>query len=53
MHTLYAEQGMGQLRAFVDWVPRLLFLLVAALVAYVVITFWMGHFKSIGDAMSL
>lgn len=53
MHTLYAEQGMSQLRAFVEWVPRLLFLLVAALVAYVVITFWMGYFKTIGDAINL
>jgi hypothetical protein len=40
------------MKAFVDWLPRVLFLGVACLAGYVVIRFWLGYFQTISDAIN-
>jgi type IV pilus assembly protein PilC len=52
LRVLYFEQGMDRLQAFVEWLPRVLFLLVACLVGYVVIRFWLGYFASISETLN-
>jgi type IV pilus assembly protein PilC len=47
LYTHYQEEGSHKLQAFAQWMPRLIYGLVAALVAYNVIKFWTGYFNQI------
>ena len=51
MHQYYQEEGARKLRAVFRWTPMAIYLGVVFMIAYRVVTFWMGHFKDIGDAM--
>jgi type II secretory pathway component PulF len=42
LYTHYQEEGTFKLHAFAQWMPRLIYGLVALLVAYNVIQFWLG-----------
>lgn len=52
LRVLYFDQGMGRLKAFVDWLPRVIFAVAACVAGYVVIRFWLGYFQTISDAVS-
>jgi len=47
LYTHYQEEGSHKLRAFAQWMPRLIYGLVAIMVAYNVIQFWVGYFNQI------
>jgi type IV pilus assembly protein PilC len=51
VHLLYQEEGTRKLHTFAQWTPRLIFFLVAMLIAYRVVTFWLGYFQQIGNVM--
>lgn len=51
LHALHLDEGTSQLKAFVEWMPKLIFFLVAGLVAYVVIKFYVGYFAAVGKAI--
>jgi type II secretory pathway component PulF len=42
LNRLYNEDGTRKLNAFATWMPRLIYMLVALLIAYEVIQFWTG-----------
>ncbi len=46
LYAHYQEEGSHKLQMFAQWMPRLIYGLVAALVAYNVIKFWTGYFAS-------
>jgi type IV pilus assembly protein PilC len=50
LHIYYQEEGSRKLHALAQWTPRAVYLIVALLIAYRVITFWMGYFKDIQNA---
>ena len=50
LHEYYQEEGTRKLRALAQWVPRLIYLLVALGIAYKVVQFWSGYFQNIGAA---
>jgi type IV pilus assembly protein PilC len=50
LHGYYQEEGSRKLRALAQWTPRMIYLLIALLVAYKVVHFWTGYFKQIQDA---
>src|SRR5207237_4837547 len=50
LHTYYQEEGSRKLHALAQWTPRAVYLMVALMIAYRVIQFWIGHFKDIQDA---
>jgi type II secretory pathway component PulF len=52
LHTLYQDEGERQLKAVAEWTPKLIFLIVAMVVAWQVIRFWTGYFDRIGDAIN-
>jgi type II secretory pathway component PulF len=52
LRDLYFDSGMARMKAFVDWLPRVLFLGVACLAGYVVIRFWLGYFQTVSDAIN-
>lgn len=47
LYAHYQEEGSHKLQAFAQWMPRLIYGLVAAMVAYNVIQFWTGYFNQI------
>jgi type IV pilus assembly protein PilC len=47
LYAHYQEEGTHKLQMFAQWVPRLIYFLVAGLVAYNVIKFWTGYFQQI------
>jgi len=47
LYMHYQEEGTLKLQAFAQWMPRLIYGLVAAMVAYNVIQFWIGYFNQI------
>jgi len=48
----YLEEGTRKLRAVAQWTPRLAFLLVALVIAYKVIGFYMGYFKTLSEVLN-
>jgi len=49
LYTHYQEEGTHKLNMFAQWVPRLIYALVAGFIAYYVIKFWTGYFQQIND----
>jgi type IV pilus assembly protein PilC len=47
LYSHYQEEGTHKLQAFTQWMPRLIYALVAAMIAYYVIQFWVGYFNQI------
>ena len=50
LQTYYHEEGSRRMHLLAQWVPRAVYLLVALLIAYKVISFYSSYFKQIGDA---
>ena len=47
INRIYNEDGARKLNAFTTWMPRLIYMLVALLIAYEVIHFYLGYFNEI------
>ncbi len=49
LYAHYQEEGTHKLQAFAQWTPRLVYLIVAGVIAYKVITFYTGYFQQVND----
>jgi type II secretory pathway component PulF len=49
LYAHYQEEGTRKLYAFAQWMPRLLYMLVAGIIAYKVVSFYLGYFQQIND----
>jgi type IV pilus assembly protein PilC len=47
LYAHYQEEGTHKLQMFAQWLPRLIYFLVAGMVAYNVIKFWTDYFQQI------
>ena len=47
LHVLYQEDGTRKLQAVVEWTPRLVYLCVALIIAYRIVSFYLGYFGEI------
>jgi len=50
LHQYYQEEGTRKLHAVAQWTPRLLYLIVALIIAWRIVNFYTGYFKQIQDA---
>ncbi|HEY5913434.1 MAG TPA: type II secretion system F family protein [Verrucomicrobiae bacterium] len=50
LHHYYQEEGTRKLRAFAQWTPRLLYLVVVLLIAWFIVRFYVNYFRQIGAA---
>ena len=50
LHQYYREEGTRKLHAVAQWTPRLIYLIVALLIAWRIIGFYTGYFKQVQDA---
>ncbi|MGA2030054.1 MAG: hypothetical protein ABSG87_08285, partial [Verrucomicrobiota bacterium] len=49
LYSYYNEEGTRKLHAFAQWTPRLVYCIVAGIIAYKVITFYTGYFQQVND----
>ena len=49
LHRYYSEEGTRKLESFAEWTPRLIYGIVAGIIAYKIISFYSGYFHQIGD----
>jgi type IV pilus assembly protein PilC len=47
LHKYYNEEGSRKLQSFAQWVPRLIYGIVAAVIAYKIVQFYSGYFSQI------
>ena len=47
LNRLYNEDGTRKLHAFAQWTPRFVYMLVALMIAYKVVQFYLGYFSQI------
>lgn len=45
LHRYYQDEGARKLQAVAQWLPRFFYLVIAALIAWKVFSFWMGYFE--------
>ena len=51
LQTYYHEEGSRKLHLLAQWFPRFIYLMVAALVGFKVISFYTGYFNQLNDIM--
>jgi type IV pilus assembly protein PilC len=49
LYSYYNEEGTRKLHAFAQWTPRLVYLIVAGIIAYKIVTFYTGYFQQVND----
>jgi type II secretory pathway component PulF len=47
LHRYYNDEGNRKLQVFAEWTPRVIYGIVAAIIAYKIIQFYTGYFKQI------
>ena len=47
LHGYYQEEGSRKMHALAQWTPRLVYLLVALVIGYKVVSFYLGYFQQI------
>lgn len=53
LHFLYQEQGTHKLHMVAQWLPRLVYLLIALMIAFKVISFYQDYFNKINAATEM
>jgi type II secretory pathway component PulF len=49
MRQYYQEEGTRKIKTAITWYPMLVYLLVAGMIGYFVITFYMNYFQQINS----
>jgi type II secretory pathway component PulF len=52
LHRHFQDEGSRKLQLVARWFPMLLYLIVVLVIAYQIIMFWSGYFRSIGEIMN-
>jgi type II secretory pathway component PulF len=47
----YQDDGTRKMRALAQWLPRLVYLVIALRIAFQVVSFWQGYYKGLGEAL--
>jgi len=51
MQRLYQERGVGQFRAIAEWLPKIIYLIIMFVIAWSILSFYIGYFGRIGDVL--
>ena len=52
LHRLYEEEGTRKLHLFAHWVPRLVYFAILLVIAWNIVSFWMGYFQQVNNAIN-
>ena len=53
LREYYDAEGARKLHLLAEWMPRLVYYLIAGAIAWKVLQFWMGYYQQLGDALNL
>lgn len=51
MHNYYQTEGSRRLRAFCQWVPRIIYIIIVVYIAYRILSFYMGYFGQLQQVL--
>jgi type II secretory pathway component PulF len=51
LQRYYQDQGSRQLKAFSQWVPKIIYLAIVLMIAYRVVSFYSGYYRKVGEVM--
>lgn len=51
LHRLYLESALTKLRALAQWVPRIIYLIIVAVLALQIVSFWTRYYNQIGSVL--
>ena len=51
MHHYYQNEGSRKLRAFCQWVPRVIYIIIVVYIAYRILSFYMGYFGQLQQVL--
>lgn len=52
MQKYYLAEGERKLEAVAQWTPRIIYLMIAGLIAYKILSFWTGYFQQVGEVIN-
>jgi len=51
LQKYYQEQGSRQMKAFSQWVPKIIYLAIVLMIAYQVVSFYTGYYRKVGEVI--
>lgn len=51
LHEMYQEESTFKLRLLAQWFPRLVYLGIVLVIAWRIVSFWMGYFNQLSDVL--
>ncbi len=51
LHQYYQEEGTRKIHAVAQWVPRIIYLIIALFIGYRIISFYAGYFGELNRVM--
>ena len=51
LRIYYQEEGSRKLRALAEWTPRVVYLVIALMIGWRVISFYMGYYSQLGEVL--
>jgi general secretion pathway protein F/type IV pilus assembly protein PilC len=51
LRAYYQEEGTRKLRALAEWTPKLIYLAIALMIAWRVVSFWAGYYGQLSDVL--
>jgi type II secretory pathway component PulF len=52
LRVYYREEGTRKLRALAEWTPRLVYFAIVLMIAWRVVSFWMGYYGQLNDVLN-
>ncbi|MCS1407661.1 MAG: Type II secretion system protein F [Verrucomicrobia subdivision 3 bacterium] len=49
LRTHYQEEGFRKLQLFAVWLPQMIYFFIVAVIAYRIVTFWVGYYEGVID----
>jgi type II secretory pathway component PulF len=49
LHELYQTEGLRRMKALAQWTPKLVYFGILLIIAYKIVTFYMGYFQQINE----
>jgi len=51
LQKYYQEQGSRQMKAFSQWVPKIIYFAIVLMIAYQIVSFYTGYYRKVGEVI--
>ncbi len=52
LHVYYQDEGSRKMRAIAEWTPKLIYFGIVGIIAWRVVSFWIGYYRQISDVLN-